>query len=126
MQDAFAEVTFDHVVTLLDEVRIEFTLFGEHGFTLDQLLHAVIAEDALDDVTILLVVFGKVHVATVCCSVFFELLDELRQVRIAVELDVTGGVAQVFPFGDGVREEVAFVANHVKRLVVPNGILFIG
>ena len=86
----------------------------------------MVAEDALDDVTILLVVFGKVHVATVRCSVFFELLDEFRQVRIAVELDVAGGVAQVFPFGDGVREEVAFVANHVKRLVVPNGILFIG
>ena len=48
-----------------------------------------------------------------------EILEQLREVVHRVPLDVGGGLAKPFPFGDQCRALVAFRPHEPQRLVVP-------
>jgi hypothetical protein len=107
-------------------MRVQVTLFGEHGLALDDPFGAVVLQDLQHDLIVLLGVVSPMHVCAFPRGVRFEFLQIVRQMGKGMQLDLRRQFAQLLPFRHRLGGFVAFRPNKPQRLVMPAGPLAVG
>ena len=118
LQDALAQVGFHHVEARSLQVLVQVTLLGEHALALHHLFHLVAIQNVLHNAVVFIGILGPVHADAVFHGVGLKLLQIVGQMGGRVLLDLAGGLAQVFPFGQSLGHVVALLAHTEESLVV--------
>ena len=77
------------------------------------------AQQVVDNVAILLRILGPVYNGTIGCGVLLKIDQQLFQVAVGIQFQLTSLLAQVLPLGQFPAHLVAFGTDHPKGLVVP-------
>ena len=72
LEDTLAEVRFDHVYTLFYKIFVQVALLRKHGFALHEFFDAMITQNAIQDLVVLLGVLSPMDDDTVATSIFFK------------------------------------------------------
>jgi hypothetical protein len=119
LHDALAQISVDDFDAARLEIRIEVALLGEHRLALDQPLDAALLQQPVHDAVVLAGVARPVHLRPQPDGVALELLEIVAEPRERMGLDLRRQPAQLFPFRDDGRSDVALLAHEPHRGVVP-------
>ena len=113
LHDFFRKVGLNGVNAVLFQELVQTGLGSCHGLDLNNLVHALFANQLESNLVCLVSIACPVHVPAARCKVAFELLQHLRQVVQHIVLHHFAGGAQVLPVGQLAGDAGTLIANSV-------------
>jgi len=73
LQDTLSQVAFYHFNPFAFQKGIKFTLLGQHGFAFYKMLHSVLVQNIVDNITILIRILCPIDMSSVSTRIVFKL-----------------------------------------------------
>ena len=113
LHNFFRKVGLNGVNAVLFQELVQTGLGSCHGLDLDDLVHALFANQIESDLVCLVSIARPVHVAAARGKVTLELFQHLGQVEEHIVLHHFAGVAQLLPVGQLTGDAGTLIANSV-------------
>ena len=84
LQDAFAQIGLYNIDAPLHQERIQSTLFGEHGFALDEMVDVMLIQYFVDDGAVFIGIFCPMYDGAVGGSILLKLQQKFFEVAVGV------------------------------------------
>lgn len=73
LQDTLSQVTFYHFNSFVFQKRVEFAFLGQHGFAFYKMLHSVLVQNIVDNITILIRILCPIDMGSISTRIVFKL-----------------------------------------------------
>ncbi len=84
LQDAFAQIGLYDIDATLHQERIQATLFGEHGFALDEMVDVMLIQYLVDDGAVFIGIFCPMYDGAVGGSILLNSEQKFFEVAVGV------------------------------------------